>query len=251
MLFPECSFGSAASRRRFWFPPKSSSIGQKSGGAPAGPLDFVRSGELRNVLYLHGFASSPRGRKVTALTEMLAPQGLRVVAPDLNIPSFERLDFRAMAKIALWELKKRMPAAVAGSSLGALVALEATRAVPVAPLVLIAPALGFGGRWLKDLPGDEFLPFFHHGEEKGVPIHRRFFEEMSRMEADRDPPAVPVTIVMGRKDESVPFELVRGAWERWRESGRLDPRSRFVEIPEGDHGLTEHVDRIGEEIRRS
>jgi len=169
----------------------------------------------------------------------------------LNIPSFERLDFRAMAKIALWEMKKRMPAAVVGSSLGALVALEATGAAPAAPLVLIAPALDFGARWLKDLPAEEFLPFFHHGEERELPIHRRFFEEMSRVEPDGEPPAVPVTILMGRKDESVPFDLVRGVWERWRESGRLDSRSRFLEIPEGDHGLTDHVARIADEIRRS
>ena len=174
-----------------------------------------------------------------------------MTAPDLNIPSFERLDFRAMAKIALWEMKKRMPAAIAGSSLGSLVALEAAKAAPVAPLLLIAPALGFGKRWLENLPAREFIPVFHHGEEKEVPIHRRFFEEMARVEADREPPAVPVTIVMGGRDESVPFDLVRGVWERWRESGRLDPLSRFVEIPEGDHGLTDHVARIAEEIQRS
>jgi pimeloyl-ACP methyl ester carboxylesterase len=188
---------------------------------------------------------------VSALTELLAPRGLRVVAPDLNIPSFERLDFRAMVKISIWEMKKRMPAAIVGSSLGALVALEAAQAVPAAPLVLIAPALGFGQRWLKDLPPDEFLPFFHHGEEKEIPIHRRFFEEMSRVEADREPPRVAVTILMGRKDESVPFDLVGGVWKRWQESSLLDPRSRFIEIPEGDHGLTDHVARIAEEIQRS
>ena len=205
---------------------------------------------MRNILYLHGFASSPEGRKVTALREILAPDGLRVVAPDLNIPSFERLDFRAMAKIAVWEMKKRMPAAVVGSSLGALVALEASGAAPVAPLVLVAPALGFGARWVEKLPAGDLLPFFHHGEGREISIHRRFFEEMSRIEADRDPPAVPVTIVMGRNDESVPFELVQGVWKRWQESGGLDPRSSFVEIPGGDHGLTDHVDRIAREIRR-
>jgi hypothetical protein len=53
---------------------------------------------------------------------------------------------------------------------------------------------------------------------------------------------------MGRRDESVPFDGVLGVWKRWEASERLAPGSRFVEIPEGDHGLLDHVDRIAEEI---
>lgn len=203
---------------------------------------------MRNVLYLHGFASSPDGRKVGALRKILQPRGFRVVAPDLNIPSFERLDFRAMSRISLWEMKKHLPAVVVGSSLGALVALEAGRQALAAPLVLIAPALGFGSRWVEKLPPGDTLPFFHHGEGKDLFIHRRFFEGMAGVEADKDPPAMPVTVIMGRHDESVPFDLVRAVWKRWEDSGRLARGSRFVEIPEGDHGLTAFVDRIAEEI---
>jgi hypothetical protein len=54
---------------------------------------------------------------------------------------------------------------------------------------------------------------------------------------------------MGRRDESVPFEAVEAVWLRWRESGRLAPGSRFVPIENGDHGLTEFVPEIAEEIR--
>jgi pimeloyl-ACP methyl ester carboxylesterase len=179
---------------------------------------------------------------------MLQPHGYRIVAPDLNIPSFERLDFRAMSRVSAWELRKHMPAVVVGSSLGALVALEAGRAALAAPLVLIAPALGLGRRWIEKLPTGPALPFFHHGEERELLIHRHFFEDMTRVEADRDPPSTPVIVIMGRRDESVPIGLVRGVWIRWQDSGKLREGSRFVEIPEGDHGLTAHVDRIAEEI---
>jgi uncharacterized protein len=225
-------------------------IGRKSEAKPLEGLDSPRGIPLRNIVYLHGFASSPHGRKVSALTATLGPRGFRVVAPDLNIPSFERLDFRAMAKVCVWEMKKHLPAVVVGSSLGALVALEVSRAVPLAPLVLIAPALGFGARWIETLPPGDSIPCFHHGQEREISVHRRFFEEMSRIEVDRDPPKVPVTVVMGRKDESVPFELVADAWRGWERSGRLDPRSRFVEIPAGDHGLVAHVGEIAAEIER-
>lgn len=154
-----------------------------------------------------------------------------------------------MTRISFWEVKKHRPAVIVGSSLGALVGLEVAGAVPGTPLVLIAPALGFGHRWIERLaPGDPVL-FFHHAAGRELPIHRRFFEEMARVEADRRPPPVPVRIVMGRRDESVPYEVVREVWEGWERSGHLAPGSSFTEIPKGDHGLVEHADRIAEEIR--
>jgi len=205
----------------------------------------------RVVLYLHGFASSPEGRKVTLLKERLEPEGFKVVAPDLNRPSFERLDFGAMVETALAEAKAAPPAVLVGSSLGAVVALEASRRGIEAPLILIAPALGFGPRWTEKLPEKETLTFFHHGAGEEKPIQRAFFERMAGLDADRDPPAVRVTVIMGREDESVPFDLVEGVWCRWVASKKLPAGSRFFEIPGGDHGLVEHVDRIAEEIRSS
>jgi pimeloyl-ACP methyl ester carboxylesterase len=205
----------------------------------------------KTILYLHGFASSPSGRKVTRLTELLSPEGFRLVAPDLNRPSFERLDFEAMVETALAEAKASPPAVLVGSSLGSLVALEAAGRGVAAPLVLIAPAIGFGGRWTDKLPGDELLRFFHHGAGEEKPIHRRFFEQMAQTAAGRKAPASPVTVIMGRKDESVPFELVEAAWCRWVASKKLPAGSHFVEIPEGDHGLLEFVPQIAEEIRIS
>ncbi len=184
-----------------------------------------------------------------ALRGLLELEGFRIIAPDLNIPSFQKLDFKAMARVSFWEVKKHLPAVVVGSSLGALVALETARVALKAPLVLVAPALGLGERWVEELaPGDPLL-FFHHGEGRELPIHRRFFEEMTRVEADREPPPVPVTVLMGRRDESVAFETVHEVWKRWEESGRLVPGSRFIEIPEGDHGLVDFADSIAGEIR--
>jgi pimeloyl-ACP methyl ester carboxylesterase len=186
---------------------------------------------------------------VTALRERLEPRGLRVLAPDLNIPSFEKLDFKAMARLSVWEVRRHLPAVVVGSSLGAMVGLSVARIALHAPLLLVAPALGFRERWIEKLPPGDPVRFFHHGTEREMAVHRRFFEEMARLDADEDPPEVPVVVVMGRRDESVPFETVRAVWQRWEASGRLSPGSRFIEIPEGDHSLVDHVDRIAEEIQ--
>ena len=206
---------------------------------------------MRTVLYLHGFASSPAGRKIALLREALPPSEFRLVAPDLNRPSFAKLDFQDIVAAALDASRTDPPSVVVGSSLGAIVALEACRRGLAAPLVLIAPALGFGKRWTEKLaPGDP-IPMFHHGENREIGIHRRFFEQMAAIQADRDAPAQPVTILMGTKDESVPFDGVYETWRRWEMTGQLRKGSRFIAIPEGDHGLVNHVDLIAAEVRGS
>lgn len=205
---------------------------------------------MKKILYLHGFASSPAGRKIAALKDLLQPRGYEISAPDLNVPSFRRLDFDVIVRLALREAKTHSPAVVVGSSLGALAALEANRRGAAAPLLLIAPAVGFGKRRVEKLPEGDPLMFFHHGEGRELPIHRRFFEQLAVLEVDRRPPLAPVTIVMGDSDASVPIDLVREVWRRWEASEELPPGSRFIEIEGGDHGLVDHVGAIAREIVR-
>jgi pimeloyl-ACP methyl ester carboxylesterase len=205
---------------------------------------------VQTVLYLHGFASSPEGRKVTLLRETLEPEGYRVVAPDLNRPSFGKLGFEAMVVEAVRTASAEKPEVAVGSSLGALVALaSAKRGGLTAPLILVAPALGFGRRWIENAaPGDP-VRFYHYGQGKELEVHRRFFQEMAESTVDDEPPPQRVIVVMGEEDESVPYSGVVGAWKRWQASGRLAAGSRFVSIPGGDHGLIASVDEIADLIR--
>jgi uncharacterized protein len=205
---------------------------------------------VSTVLYLHGFASSPAGRKLSLLKEALEPEGYRVLAPDLNRPSFRELDFEAMVAEAARASEAEKPDMVVASSLGALVALAASRKGSLsAPLILVAPALGFGSRWIEKLaPGDP-VRFFHHGEGRVLEIHRKFFDTMATMRIDEEPPPQKVTVVMGEQDESVPFAGVAAAWKHWERSGRLSAGSSFVPVPHGDHGLIGSVDQIVRLIR--
>ncbi|HEY1435681.1 MAG TPA: YqiA/YcfP family alpha/beta fold hydrolase [Thermoanaerobaculia bacterium] len=206
---------------------------------------------MQTVLYFHGFASSPAGRKIALLREALPASEFRVVAPDLNRPFFAKLDSQEILTAALEAAAADPPAVVVGSSLGALVALETCRRGLEAPLVLIAPALGFGKRWTEKLaPGDP-IPMFHHGENREIGVHRRFFEQMASVDVDRDAPSQPVAILMGTKDENVPFDGVYETWRRWEMSGKLSKGSHFVAIPDGDHGLVAHVGLVAGEVRAS
>jgi len=58
---------------------------------------------------------------------------------------------------------------------------------------------------------------------------------------------VRTTILMGRNDETVSFEGVAEVWKRWEGEGVV-PGSKFVELPEGDHGLVDYAPLIAEEI---
>lgn len=169
------------------------------------------------------------------------------MTPDLNVPSFERLDFEAMVVLGVAAGRAAAPCAVVGSSLGALVALEVVRRGVAAPLVLIAPALGVVEHWLGRLPPGDPVEVFNYARNANAPIHRAFFEQIAAAEADRDAPPVPVTIFMGIDDETLPFERVEAVWLRWRP--RTAPGSRFVAIPGGNHSLLSSVVDIANEIR--
>ena len=206
---------------------------------------------MPSVLYFHGFASSPDSRKVTSLRELLAPDGIALDTPDLNVPSFERLDFDAMVALGLAHGRANPPRAIVGSSLGALVALAVAKRGIDAPLVLIAPALGIASRWIDELPDGDPISVFNHARNGQAPIHRAFFEGMARVDVDRQPPAQQVTVIAGRNDESVGFENIERVWREWEATGRLAAGSRFIDIPNGDHGLVDFVDVIAAAVRRA
>jgi pimeloyl-ACP methyl ester carboxylesterase len=196
---------------------------------------------MPSVLYFHGFASSPASAKITALRPLLELHGIALNAPDLNVPSFERLDFEAMVEHAVKEGRRLPPRALVGSSLGALVALAVAQRGFAVPLVLIAPALGVADRWKERIPLGDPVTVFNYARNADAPIHRAFFEQMANLHVDDEPPAARVTAIMGRDDETVPFLMVEKRWRQWEESGRLVAGSRLVVIEEGDHGLVSHA----------
>jgi predicted esterase YcpF (UPF0227 family) len=203
---------------------------------------------MKAVLYFHGFASSPGSAKITALRPILARDDIELRTPDLNVPSFEQLDWDAMLRLALSEARSMRPRAIVGSSLGSLVALEIARRGVSAPLVLIAPALGVARRWKERIPQGDPISVFNHARGENAPIHRAFFDQITKVHVDEAPPPVRVTVIMGRKDETVPFALVEETWRSWEAAG-LAPGSKFVELAEGDHGLTAEAELIAAEIR--
>jgi hypothetical protein len=200
-------------------------------------------------VYCHGFASSPAGRKAVALRAALEPEGFEVLVPDLNLPSFERLSWQSMVERAVSAASSSATRVIVGSSLGALVALEVARLRP-APLVLIAPTLGYGPKWAPPLPPGDPVPFVDRETGAERPFHRAFVETFLRGPEDVEPPPRPVTVIAGHRDSSVPFHRVRAVFDRWTASGRLPLGSELVELPDADHGMKGFDDVIADAVRR-
>lgn len=203
---------------------------------------------MTSVLYFHGFASSPASAKITALRPLLAPHAIELNTPDLNVPSFERLDFDEVVAHGVREAARTPSRALVGSSLGALIALAVAKSGVAVPLVLIAPALGVADRWREKIPDGDPVTVFNYARNADAPIHRLFFEQMANLHVDDAPPPSRVTAIMGRNDETVPFPMVESRWRAWEESGKLAPGSQLVVVDDGDHGLVAHTPLIANAI---
>jgi hypothetical protein len=206
------------------------------------------------VFYLHGFASSARSSKATFLRAKLAERGLALEAPDLNEPDFSTLTVTRMVDqvgeaIDAADNADR-PVALIGSSLGAFVAVQVAlrRAPRVARLVLLAPALDFGGNRMRDLEAGGIeqwkasnkLDVFHYGYGRIVPVHYELYADARRYDAYDAALTIPVQVFQGRRDTAVDPDTV----ERWSAA------RPYVDLHllEDDHQLLGSLDYIWREM---
>jgi hypothetical protein len=194
------------------------------------------------VLYLHGFASSPRSRKAQFFTERLSHEGFAVQIPDLAAGDFEHLTMSGQLQI-VERLLDAGPAVLFGSSLGGyLAALGAVRqAARVPKVILLAPAFGFRDLWAQELGQENMetwrksgtISVFHYGEGREVPLAFRLMEDAAQFEAFPEI-SQPGLIFHGVNDALVPIEQ-----SRHYVAGR--PNLQLLEFRSG-HELTDVLD---------
>lgn len=209
-----------------------------------------------HVMYLHGFASSPGGRKTTLLKEHLAAfENVNYLAPDLNQPDFTHLTLTAQLEhiAATVDALPAGPVVPVGSSFGGLAALHTLARYPqvvqrVPKLILLAPALNFLPRWRERLGADALkqwqsagiMPFYHFAHNKELPLHYGLIEDITQYSDDDLKPTMPVLLFHGKRDESVDY----------RASIRFAERHTNVDLRllDADHGLVEPMPHIMAEI---
>jgi uncharacterized protein len=174
---------------------------------------------VTRVLYLHGFASSPRSTKAAFFADRFEERGVVFDCPDFNEPDFETLTMtRMLEQLGIALAKHGDPATLMGSSLGGTLAVLAAARFPdrVNRLVLMAPAVMFAKPGHHLLQPDRIrswrergsLPFFHYayGEERA--LDAAFYEDSLRYDACGAAFDQPTLVFQGRRDAAVPWETV-------------------------------------------
>jgi uncharacterized protein len=207
-----------------------------------------------DVFYLHGFASSARSSKALFLGERLRAQGARVHTPDFNEPDFSTLTVTRMIEQVTLGLDREpeRAAAIIGSSLGGFVAVQVALQRPeiVRRLVLLAPALDFGGNQMRDLGDrgiDEWrrtdrLEVFHHGYGRVMPVRYELYEDARRYDSFNAQLAMPVQVFQGRRDTAVDPETVR----RWADAHA----GVELHLLDDDHQLHGSLEYIWDHMQR-
>jgi pimeloyl-ACP methyl ester carboxylesterase len=209
---------------------------------------------MMHIFYLHGFASSAQSSKADLFRTRLSEHALPLRTPDFNEPDFSTLTISRMVGQVGREIEtlESGPVTLIGSSLGAFVAVQVALQHPdrVDRMVLLAPALDFGGNRMRDLGDrglDEWrqtgtLDVFHYGFGRVMPVHYELYADARRYDAQNAQLVLPILIFQGTRDASVDPATVQG-WAEERPN--VDLR-----LLDDDHQLLGSLDYIWTETAR-
>lgn len=207
-----------------------------------------------HIFYLHGFASSARSSKAAFLAARLKEHGLDLHTPDFNQPEFSTLTITRMIDQVLQAIDDLPagPVVLIGSSLGAFVAVQVAAARPagVDLLVLLAPAIDFGGNRMRDLGGvgiEEWkrrghLDVFHYGFGRMLPVHYQLYDDACGYDCVTVQLGMPIQVFQGQRDTAVEPQSVE-AWAAARPNVELH-------MLDDEHQLTASLDEIWREMQR-
>jgi hypothetical protein len=207
----------------------------------------------RHVLYLHGFASSPRSTKVGYFRQRLHEHGIDLECPDFNQPDFSTLTMTRMLDQLGAALGRdaRPPATLFGSSLGGTLAILAAErfAARVDRLVLMAPAVMFAKPGHHLLPPERIdewhrrgsLPFFHHAYNEERELNVAFYDDTLRYDAFNAHVEQEIRIFQGLRDASVDHRTVE-AFAKTRANVTLS-------LLDDDHQLIASLPRMWDDVR--
>jgi pimeloyl-ACP methyl ester carboxylesterase len=205
----------------------------------------------KNVIFLHGFASSGMGTKGQYLRRRFQE------LPDVEFRAFEFTptpkDFEYMTitgminRLRQFVLDMNMETfQLIGSSFGALVGMNyAGRFGGVEKPLLLAPALSFSSMTASAAELEKWReqgtsPVLHYAFDKPLPL-RYEIDIDGRFYVEPPSPTGPVTIIHGASDEVVPVERSRQYASDYPDLVKL------IEVDAG-HDLNDHLDDIWEQV---
>jgi pimeloyl-ACP methyl ester carboxylesterase len=197
-----------------------------------------------DVIYLHGFASSPSSKKAAFFNNQFNQLSIPLTIPDLQAGNFENLTISSQINIVQNIMSSRpgRKFVLIGSSMGGYLAAHLAQInLQVVALYLMAPGFNFLERWrkslinsssdLNDLP--EYIEVFHYGVDKNVRLKTNIFKDAELWEEKSLSREIPTRIVHGLHDDTVCIEVSREFVKNhtWCSLEELD----------SDHSLISHV----------
>ena len=214
-----------------------------------------------SYIYLHGFASSPDSAKAKYFRDRFSSLGIDLKTPDLNQNNISGLTLtRQLRQIETEFLQTQSPAekvknlggvTIIGSSFGGLTAAWlAQRQLSVKQIVLLAPAFDFLSHWLPMLgqqqlekwQSEKYLPVYHYGEQREVPLNYQFVADMAQYPEEKLMRSVPTLIVHGLHDTIIPIQASRNFADN-------RPWVQLMEL-EDDHSLGNVLGEIWEAMQK-
>ncbi len=162
------------------------------------------------VIYIHGFASSPRSRKAEGFREAFAARNIPLQIPAMDQGDFDHLTISHQMQVMENTIRGKSAILIGSSMGGYLASLYAATHPEVVRLVLLAPAFGFAERWNQRIgePRPAWLDVFHYGEDRMRRVHYGLIEDALRYPAAPDFKQ-PAWIFHGSKDDVAPIEYSR------------------------------------------
>lgn len=205
---------------------------------------------MPNVVYLHGFASSPLSAKAVFFQQRFAEIGAVVHRPRLDGGDFGALTIGGQLGAVAASVGALQPALLMGSSMGGyLAALYAAREPETCPpLVLMAPAFDFARRWSARLTPEQMegwkqsggLELYHYGARRREKVGYRLYAEALNYEAF--PAVSQKTLVFhGRRDREVDPQLSI-------EFARGKPNVELEQL-DSDHQLLDATDTMWARVK--
>ncbi|WP_298139645.1 alpha/beta fold hydrolase [Acidiferrobacter sp.] len=215
-------------------------------------------------LFLHGFRSHCAGEKALALTTHALARGYSWVRFDLaahgastGVFAQQTLSGWLEDSLSVARLFAPRPLILVGSSLGAWLAVLMARGsdLPVAGLVLLAPALNFLQRSAASLPHDRLARWQGAGrclfpDPYGPPgtvyeLDYGLVLDAATHDVLSSPVTLPcpLSVIHGDHDELVPLSVSEDFVSRVRA-----PVKRLTVVPDGDHRLTGAIPLILAEV---
>jgi predicted esterase YcpF (UPF0227 family) len=204
-------------------------------------------------IYLHGFASSPLSNKAQYLNNCFQKIGINLNIIDLNQGDFTKLTLTRQIKQAAshFNLDNDTKIRIIGSSFGGLTGTWlAQKYTQIESMILLAPAFGFKNHWLPKL-GQEtinqwkqnsYLPVYHYGEKKEMPLHYQFLKDLNKYEDSQLNKSLPTLILHGKFDEVIP---INSSYQYVKNN----PLAKIIAL-ESDHSLANVMPEIWLNIRQ-